>query len=72
MTYADLRPVLGTIDVPTLMLYGERSKIFPTDVGARLEDAIPEATRVPFAESGHCPFWEGPKKFNAELNSFVG
>lgn len=71
MTYSDLRPVLDTIDVPVLLLYGEQSKIFPTDVGAWLEGAIPEATHVPFAESGHCPFWEEPEKFNDEIAAFV-
>jgi len=71
MTYSDLRPVLGTIDVPVLLLYGAQSKIFPTDVGAWLEDAIPDARHVPFAESGHCPFWEEPEKFNEEVATFA-
>jgi pimeloyl-ACP methyl ester carboxylesterase len=71
MTYADLRPILGTIDVPVLLCYGEQSKIFPTDVGAWLEGEIPDATRVPFEESGHCPFWEEPAKFNEEVASFA-
>ena len=72
MTYSDLRPVLETIDVPVLLLYGEQSQIFATDVGAWLEDEIPDATHVPFEESGHCPFWEEPEKFNREVASFVG
>ena len=71
MTYSDLRPVLDMIDIPILLLYGSQSKIFPTDVGAWLEDAIPDARHVPFAESGHCPFWEEPEKFNGEIAAFV-
>lgn len=71
MTYSDLRPILGTIDVPVLLLYGEQSKIFPTDIGTWLEGAIPNATHVPFEESGHCPFWEEPEKFNEEVASFA-
>jgi len=71
MTYSDLRPVLGTIDVPVLLLYGAQSKIFPTDVGSWLEDAIPDARHVPFAESGHCPFWEEPEIFNEEVATFA-
>jgi non-heme chloroperoxidase len=71
MTYSDLRPILQTIDVPVLLLYGEQSKIFPTDVGAWLEQEIPDATHIPFEESGHCPFWEELNKFNEEITSFV-
>ncbi|MFB6101282.1 MAG: alpha/beta fold hydrolase [Haloplanus sp.] len=71
MTYSDLRPVLGDIDVPVLLIYGEQSDIFPTDVGAWLEGAIPNATYIPFAESGHCPFWEEAAAFNEEVATFV-
>jgi pimeloyl-ACP methyl ester carboxylesterase len=72
MTYSDLRPVVEEVDVPALLIYGEESDIFPTDVGAWLEDAMPDATHVPFEASGHCPFWEEPERFNAEVAAFVG
>ena len=71
VVYSDFRPVVPTIDVPVLLLYGERNDIFPTDVGGWLEDHIPEATLVRFERSGHCPFWEEPEKFNREITSFV-
>ncbi|MFB6107401.1 MAG: alpha/beta fold hydrolase [Haloplanus sp.] len=72
MTYADLRSVCPTIDVPVLLIYGEQSDIFPTDVGAWLEDAIPDARHVPFEHSGHCPFWEESDRFNEEVAAFAG
>jgi non-heme chloroperoxidase len=71
MTYSDLRPVVSEVDVPALLIYGEQSDIFPTDVGAWLEDAMPDATHVPFEHSGHCPFWEEAERFNEELARFV-
>ncbi|AZH25388.1 alpha/beta fold hydrolase [Haloplanus aerogenes] len=71
MTYSDLRPVVSEVDVPALLIYGEQSDIFPTDVGGWLEDAMPDATHVPFADSGHCPFWEEAERFNEELARFV-
>lgn len=71
MTYSDLRPVVAEVDVPALLVYGEQSDIFPTDVGAWLEDAMPDATHVPFADSGHCPFWEEAERFNEEVARFV-
>jgi len=72
MTYSDLRPVVEAVDVPALLIYGEQSDIFPTDVGAWLENAMPNATHVPFEDSGHCPFWEEAERFNEEVAGFVG
>jgi pimeloyl-ACP methyl ester carboxylesterase len=72
MAYSDLRPVLDEVDVPRLLIYGEQSSIFPTDVGAYMGSAIPEATHLRFEGSGHCPFWEGPDRFNEAVVAFAG
>jgi len=71
MSYGDLRPVVSEVDVPALLIYGEQSDIFPTDVGAWLEAEMPDATHLRFEESGHCPFWEEAERFNEELAQFV-
>ena len=72
MTYADLRPALKEVTVPALLLYGEQSKLFPEDLGGWMRQQIPDSKLVRFEESGHCPFWEEPEKFNRELADFVG
>jgi pimeloyl-ACP methyl ester carboxylesterase len=72
MTYADLRPALEKVTMPTLLLYGEQSKLFPGDLGSWLQAQIPDSELVVFEESGHCPFWEEPEKFNREVAGFVG
>ncbi len=72
MTYADLRPALEKVTVPTLLLYGEQSKLCPKGLGDWMQKQIPDSKLVMFEESGHCPFWEEPEKFNRELSSFVG
>ncbi len=72
MTYADLRPALEKVTVPALLLYGEQSKLFPGDLGGWLQEQIPGSKLVRFEESGHCPFWEEPEKFNREVADFVG
>ena len=72
MTYADLRPALEKVTVPTLLLYGAQSKLFPEDLGSWLQGQIPDSKLVMFEESGHCPFWEEPEKFNREVAGFVG
>src|SRR5215212_593458 len=72
MTYADLRPALEKVTVPALLLYGEQSKLFPGDLGSWLQAQITDSKLVMFEESGHCPFWEEPEKFNREVADFVG
>jgi pimeloyl-ACP methyl ester carboxylesterase len=72
MTYADLREALTEVTVPALLLYGEQSKLFPGNLGGWMEDQFLESRLVRFEESGHCPFWEEPEKFNQELADFVG
>lgn len=72
MAATDLRYILPEIEVPTLLLYGEQSTIFPGDVGQWMQNQIPDSELVTFAESGHCPFWEEPDKFNKTLAEFVG
>ncbi len=72
MTYTDLRPALEKVTVPALLLYGEQSKLFPGDLGGWLQGQIPDSKLVRFEQSGHCPFWEEPEKFNREVADFVG
>ncbi|WP_394739931.1 alpha/beta fold hydrolase [Natronococcus roseus] len=71
MVPRDFRDHLPAIEVPTLLLYGKRSKIFPGPLGEWMHERIPDSELVLFDESGHNPFWEEPEKFNAELLEFV-
>lgn len=68
---SDLRDGLSEIDVPTLLLYGDQSAIYPSDLGSWMEDQISDAELVTFADSGHCPFWEEPDAFNDAIEEFV-
>lgn len=68
---SDFRDVVPEITVPTLLLYGEQSAIYPSNVGEWMDDHIPESELVLFSESGHCPFWEEPDAFNEAVTSFL-
>jgi non-heme chloroperoxidase len=68
---SDLRDVVHEIDVPTLLLYGEQSMIYPSAVGSWMNRQIPNSELVLFSDSGHCPFWEEYDTFNGEIASFV-
>lgn len=71
MAYADFRSVLPSVDVPTLLAYGKRSKIFPGDLDQWMATQLPDAHVVPFEQSGHAPFSEEPDAFNEALLGFL-
>lgn len=71
MASADFRDTLTRIDVPTILMYGSQSGVFPGSVGEWMRDQIPDAELVTFESSSHCPFWEEPERFNRVLSDFV-
>jgi non-heme chloroperoxidase len=71
MVPRDFREFLPTIRVPTLLLYGEHSVVFPGPLGEWMHERIPDSELVTFSESGHSPHWEEPEKFNAAVADFV-
>ena len=68
---ADYRPVLGTMDVPVLLLYGEISNMTMPKTGPYMVDAIPDAELVLFKDSGHNPHLEEPEHFNQVVGDFA-
>jgi acyl-coenzyme A synthetase/AMP-(fatty) acid ligase/alpha-beta hydrolase superfamily lysophospholipase len=66
----DWRTQITRITVPTLLMHGAKSQIFPTDIGKWMADAMADATLVTFADSGHLPFIEETEKFVSELRKF--
>ncbi|HIH45095.1 MAG TPA: alpha/beta hydrolase [Candidatus Methanoperedenaceae archaeon] len=68
---ADLRDVLPTIEVPTLLLYGEADQRSPLDVAENLHASIPASRLVIIPGVGHQSNLEAPEIFNAEVRSFL-
>jgi pimeloyl-ACP methyl ester carboxylesterase len=69
---ADLRPVLPTIAVPTLLLYGERDVRSPVDpVGLALHEAIPGSRLVVVPGAPHLLMVEAAEAFVSEIRAFV-
>jgi pimeloyl-ACP methyl ester carboxylesterase len=72
MAERDDRAFLGQIALPTALFYGyPNNRILPTAIGQWMQSQIPGSQLVLFERSSHCPFWEEPDKFNAELLHFV-
>jgi haloalkane dehalogenase len=57
---------------PALILWGMKDKAFPPRLLARWREALPDATVVELAASGHWPHEEEPDKVVEELRSFLG
>lgn len=68
---ADLREILPTIDVPTLLLHGDRDVRSPLHVAEDLHTAIPGSELVIFPGVGHVSNMEAPQRFGAEVRRFL-
>jgi pimeloyl-ACP methyl ester carboxylesterase len=70
MAEADLRDVLPTIAVPTLLIWGELDLRSPLSVGQEFEQAIPKAQLVVIPNAGHMSNLERPAPFNDAVREF--
>jgi pimeloyl-ACP methyl ester carboxylesterase len=68
---ADLREVLATVDVPTLLLYGDRDARAPLDVAHALHAGIPGSSLLVLPGIGHVSPVEAPDLFNHEVRNFL-
>jgi pimeloyl-ACP methyl ester carboxylesterase len=71
MAEADLRDVLRQIDVPTLLLYGERDVRSPLSIAEDLHSRIRDSTLVVLPGVGHQINMEAADQFNATLREFL-
>lgn len=67
----DLRPRLGAVDVPTLVVHGELDPICPAGAGRALAAAIPGARLHALPGAGHAPFLSRPAAVRAALHPFL-
>jgi pimeloyl-ACP methyl ester carboxylesterase len=67
----DLRPALGRIANPTLVVCGELDAATPRALAAELASGIPGARYIELPACGHCPMLEQPAPFLAALRPFL-
>ena len=53
---------LSNIQIPVLVLWGEKDMLIPLKYGRHFNQRIPESELVTFAEAGHMPMEEIPEK----------
>ena len=69
----DVRPRLGELTVPTLVVSGDDDWITPVEEGGRpVAEAIPGARLEVIAGAGHFPFVEQPGATLAVIRDFLG
>lgn len=67
---ADLRHVLPTIEVPTLLLWGELDARSPLSIAEAMQTAVPSSELIVLPDVGHMTNLEAPEAFNDEVRRF--
>lgn len=67
----DFSAELGTIAVPTLIVWGDQDVTCPRHEQEALAAIIPGARLAVYTGAGHTPHWEEPERFAADLVAFV-
>src|SRR5215469_8155633 len=68
---ADLRAVLPTIAVPTLLIYGAEDVRAPREVAEALHAAIPGSRLILVPAAGHDVNLEAPREYDAAVRAFL-
>jgi pimeloyl-ACP methyl ester carboxylesterase len=67
----DLRPALGDVRAPTLIVHGRHDVHVPFGSAEAVHAGIAQSVLVPFEESGHAPHLEESDKFQRTLHTFL-
>jgi sigma-B regulation protein RsbQ len=69
--FSDNREDLAKISVPTLVLQCSDDVLAPDSVGEYVAKAVPDATLVHLAATGHCPNLSAPEETVAAIDHFL-
>lgn len=67
----DSRPLLATLQLPTLVVVGEHDSITPPTIMQGMADSIRGSRFVRIPSAGHLPNLESPGKFNAAVREWI-
>lgn len=68
----DLRPRLGEIRVPSLVIAGAHDRSVSAEQAREVADALPKGRLLVMENSGHYPFVEEPEPFLSAVLEFLG
>lgn len=67
---ADMTVELAAIRASTLIVWGERDRVVPIEVGLAIHEQMP-GSRLVMLPAGHVPMWERPAEFNRVVGEFL-
>jgi pimeloyl-ACP methyl ester carboxylesterase len=67
----DLRDMLGAVDVPTLLLYGELDIRSPREVREPIHEGVADSRLVVIPGVGHMVDMQAPERCNSEIRAFL-
>jgi pimeloyl-ACP methyl ester carboxylesterase len=70
MLGVDATEALPAIDVPALVVVGDRDRLTPLSAARRIADSIPQAELLVVENAGHTPMLERQEFFNAQIRRF--
>ncbi|HEY0370425.1 MAG TPA: alpha/beta fold hydrolase [Thermoanaerobaculia bacterium] len=68
---ADLREMMRTIRVPTLLVWGENDPLVPLFYGEAMQREIPNSRLVVIPKAAHVAMWDAPEEFNRIVLEFL-
>ncbi|NOX83563.1 MAG: alpha/beta hydrolase [Alphaproteobacteria bacterium] len=71
MAVQDFRKTIRLLNIPTLVIYGEQSQLYPEATSQFVASEIPNCEIASFPNSGHAPHLEEPDRFNERLITFI-
>jgi non-heme chloroperoxidase len=71
-TMRDYREQIPKFAIPHLLIWGRDEKVVKLASADWLNQALPSSRLEVFENSGHCPMWEEPQKFNALVTEWAG
>jgi len=70
LTFA-LRPEMGTLRVPTLLLWGEKDSFGPPALGEEMARLMPNGRCEVIADAGHLPWLDQPMVCAERIRAFL-
>ncbi len=67
----DLAPLMPEINLPTLLVWGDKDDVTPLHTGKKIHELIPNSKLVILKDTGHYSFMEKPAEFENALLNFL-
>ena len=66
----DNKPIIQKIEVPTLIMWGDKDRLIPVEDAFVFESLIPNSTTIIYKGIGHIPMEEIPEQSAADAQAF--